>query len=153
MQCSCGLHDQTSRVARASKRLARQGLQKWWPQGVDSGSVSTPLHSRHTKSRSARSCSLACATAHASILQGLRVQGSDTRSCLRACAKAHALIKKVSGLRRELKLACLRQSPCIKREKLRSQLLLRIPSCGTMHARRVSRAPWKRLRAARRVQT
>ncbi len=47
--------------ARAANLLARQGLQKWWPQGVDSGSVSTPLHSLQTNSRSARSCSLACA--------------------------------------------------------------------------------------------
>ena len=40
---------------------SRQGLQKWWPQGVESGSARTPLHSVQVNSRSARSCSEACA--------------------------------------------------------------------------------------------
>lgn len=48
-------------VWRTAKRASRQGLQKWWPQGVDSGSASTPLHSVHVNSRSALSCSDACA--------------------------------------------------------------------------------------------
>lgn len=43
--------------------MSRQGLQKWWPQGVDSGSARTLLHSVHVNSRSARSCSFACHTA------------------------------------------------------------------------------------------
>jgi hypothetical protein len=40
--------------------VSRQGLQKWWPQGVDSGWARMPLHSVHVNSRSARSCSFAC---------------------------------------------------------------------------------------------
>ncbi len=48
---------------------SRQGLQKWWPQGVDSGSTSTPLHRVHVNSRSARSCSEACAGGPNLILQ------------------------------------------------------------------------------------
>ena len=48
---------------------SRQGLQKWWPQGVDSGSTSTPLHRVHVNSRSARSCSDACAGMDKYVLQ------------------------------------------------------------------------------------
>ena len=55
-----------SRPLQVNMRLtaylaSRQGLQKWWPQGVDSGSTRTPLHSVQVNSRSARSCSDACA--------------------------------------------------------------------------------------------
>ena len=49
-------------TGRTSKRFSRQGLQKWCPQGVDSGSRSSILQSVQVNSRRARSCSEACAT-------------------------------------------------------------------------------------------
>ena len=48
-------------AGRTSNLFSKQGLQKWWPQGVDSGSLSSSLHSVQVNSRSARSCSEACA--------------------------------------------------------------------------------------------
>lgn len=43
-------------ASASAKRLSRQPLQKLWPQGMDSGCCSTPLHSEQLKSRSRRSC-------------------------------------------------------------------------------------------------
>lgn len=45
---------------RTSNLPMRQGLQKWWPQGVERGSFRTPLHRMQVNSRRARSCSFAC---------------------------------------------------------------------------------------------
>ena len=41
-----------------TKTLSMQGLQKWWPQGVESGWLRTPLHSLQWNSLRARSCSV-----------------------------------------------------------------------------------------------
>ncbi len=47
-------------MRRTANLFSRQGLQKWWPQGVDIGSFRISLHSEQVNSRSARSCSEAC---------------------------------------------------------------------------------------------
>ena len=43
-----------------AKTLSMQGLQKWWPQGVESGWLRIPLHSLQWNSLRARSWSVTC---------------------------------------------------------------------------------------------
>ena len=64
-------------IRRTANLFSRQGLQKWWPQGVDMGSLRISLHSEQVNSRSARSCSEACSIP--AVLSAAGSRNADVR--------------------------------------------------------------------------